>query len=380
MARERKGKKAAAPGKEESLAAGGGFRTGEFEEPELPAEAPPAEEEEEFEEIDVATLAAGVKAPRERLLSAKQKLEQQLLTSVTEQALSAEAGTEGHGFENIVGVGISEKMVDSQFTGELAVVVYVVAKVPQDEIIEAARVPKEVHGVPTDVVVTGELEAFPYKGRYRPAPGGVSVGHFQITAGTLGCLVKRGNALFILSNNHVLADSNQAHAGDPILQPGPFDGGHVPADVIAKLTQFVPIQFGGAVNQVDCAIAQASPRLVSPLNIKWGRISLPPLPCRREMLVKKAGRTTQFTRGRITDCNATVRVGYGTPGIALFQDQIIIQSLTSASFSAGGDSGSLIVSDTGNRPVGLLFAGSATHTIANPIGAVLSALGVSIVA
>jgi hypothetical protein len=97
------------------------------------------------------------------------------------------------------------------------------------------------------------------------------------------------------------------------------------------------------------------------------------------MFVCKCGRTTQFTRGRITDCNATVRVGYGTAGTAIFQNQIIIQSLTSNPFSAGGDSGSLIVTDRTKQPAGLLFAGSATHTIANPISAVLAALGITIV-
>jgi hypothetical protein len=119
---------------------------------------------------------------------------------------------------------------------------------------------------------------------------------------------------------------------------------------------------------------------VTPLNKCFGKISAAPLPCRLNLLVKKCGRTTQFTRGRITDCNATVRVNYGTAGAALFQNQIIIQSVTPNPFSLGGDSGSLITTDVGNRPVGLLFAGSPTHTIANPISAVLAALGVAIVA
>jgi hypothetical protein len=73
-----------------------------------------------------------------------------------------------------------------------------------------------------------------------------------------------------------------------------------------------------------------------------------------------------------------VRVNYGAAGVALFRNQILIVSLTSQPFSQGGDSGSLIVTDAGRKPVGLLFAGSASHTIASPIGAVLAALDVKL--
>jgi hypothetical protein len=164
---------------------------GEFEEIELPTEAPLPEEEGEFEEIDVEAVPGEEKHSAEALLAAKGQLEQRLLLDVTEQALSAESGTDRYGFENIVGVGVSEKLVDEDFTGEQCVTVYVVAKVPKDEIANEALVPDEINGVLTDVVATGELTAFPHRGRYRPAPGGVSVGHFRITAGTIGCLVRR---------------------------------------------------------------------------------------------------------------------------------------------------------------------------------------------
>lgn len=319
--------------------------------------------------------------PTRQLLSVKAQLEKRLLVGVVKRALSAESGTKRYGFENIVGVGISEKMVGGQYTGEPCCVVYVAAKAARESIEPAALVPPDIRGVPTDVVATGELQALPHRGRYRPAPAGVSVGHIGITAGTLGCLVRKGRALCILSNNHVLANSNAAGIGDAIVQPGPIDGGTAPRDVIAKLSQFVRIRFGGAVNLVDCAIARVtSPRLVSRLNKCIGRIRTAPVPPQLNLLVKKCGRTTQFTRGRITDINATVRVSFGTAGIALFRNQIVIVSLTGAPFSAGGDSGSLIVTDAAKQPVCLLFAGSGTHTIANRIENVLRALNVRIVA
>ena len=88
--------------------------------------------------------------------------------------------------------------------------------------------------------------------------------------------------------------------------------------------------------------------------------------------VQKCGRTTGLTKGRIYAVNATVNVSYGSR-VARFVNQIII---TPGSFSAGGDSGSLIVVDSsgsdGRKAVGLLFAGSPSITIANPIGLVLS--------
>lgn len=327
-----------------------------------------------------AKTLAKTKGISTQLLQAQRELEKALLLDSAPMALSAESGTDSYGFENIIGVGISEKVSAGSETGEPCVTVYVIAKAPKRAVSSEALVPASAAGVSTDVVAIGEIVAQPFRGRHRPAPGGVSIGHVKITAGTLGCMVKRGTKRFILSNNHVLANSNSAKIKDLIVQPGPFDGGKAPQDLIARLAQFVPIKFGGtAVNLVDAAIAApTSPSLVTPKNIWFGTLSGTVAPPQLNVLVRKAGRTTQRTRGRITGVNASVRVGYGTSGVALFRNQIVIVSLTSAPFSQGGDSGSLIVADTGFKPLGLLFAGSASHTIANPIGAVLSALNVSI--
>ncbi len=97
-----------------------------------------------------------------------------------------------------------------------------------------------------------------------------------------------------------------------------------------------------------------------------------------EMEVQKYGRTTGLTSGAVDSINATVKVRYGR-GFAIFENQIVIEGIEGAEFSAGGDSGSLIVTDDLNcNPVGLLFAGSSVVTIANPIDEVLTQLGVSI--
>ncbi|MBM3298920.1 MAG: hypothetical protein FJY85_03095 [Deltaproteobacteria bacterium] len=313
------------------------------------------------------------------LLKTKDKLEQKLIRGWTDRAFSAESGTGQYGFENITGVGIAEKTMGGRQSGELGLTIYVVAKAPKRAVEREALVPKEFDGVPTDVVATGEFRAFAYRGRYHPAGSGVSVEPYRGDTSTLGCVVQRGSALFILGNNHTFVPQG-GKVGDAIVQPGPPDGGRVGEDAIGQLSVFVPIRCGGPINSVDCAIAQTSQELVSQSSKCFGRISPNPVPCRLDLLVKKCGRTTQFTRGRITDCHFTGWVGYGPSGRALFQDQILIVSLTSSPFSQGGDSGSLIVTDVGNRPVGLLFAGSNSHTIANPIGEVLSALNVTIVA
>jgi hypothetical protein len=324
--------------------------------------------------------AAGLRGVSASLMRAHQDLEKALLLDTAPMAMAAASGTRRYGYENILGVGIGEKVSEGAETGEPCVVVYVMAKAPRRDVDSEAMVPQVVDGVATDVVAVGELVPQPYRGRYRPAPGGVSIGHFRITAGTLGCMVRRGTQRFILSNNHVLANSNAAKVGDAILQPGVADGGRNPADQIARLAQFVPIRFGGtAPNLVDAAIAKPMrPDLVIPRNIWYGTIGAGIVAPSMNLLVKKAGRTTQRTRGRISGVNATVRVNYGTSGMALFRNQILIVSLNSSPFSQGGDSGSLIVTDAGNRPVGLLFAGSASHTIASPIQSVLTALNVQI--
>lgn len=315
-----------------------------------------------------------------KLLQAHKKIEKHFLVDSTFEALSAKSGTKSYGFENIVGVGISEKMSWNRLTGQDAITVYVVAKVSKNKIQKSALVPEKINGIPTDVVETGEINALAYTGRYRPAPGGVSVGHYQISAGTLGCLVQKNGQTFILSNNHVLANSNAASINDPILQPGSFDGGNTSNSIVGRLSEFIPIQFGDTPNLVDCAIAKASSPIVTSKNIDFGKINSSPVVASRFMLVKKSGRTTQLTRGMITDVNATIRVGYGTSGKALFQDQIMITSIPLLPFSQGGDSGSLILTNSDNKPVGLLFAGSNLFTVANKIQNVLSSLHVNIYA
>ncbi|MBA3313950.1 MAG: S1 family peptidase [Planctomycetota bacterium] len=243
------------------------------------------------------------------------------------------------------------------------------------------------------VVKTGLIDMYAHRFKARPAPCGVSVGHHQITAGTLGVLARgrsgvRRNRLFVLSNNHVLANSNAGPVGAPILQPGSYDGGVNPRDRIGVLERFVPINFSaGASNYVDCATAHVVSSLVRREFVylvngqqRFFRVSSQTVNPQMQLLVGKSGRTTQLTQGRITAVGITVNVNFGAGRVATFRDQFSIVSTTSAGdFSQGGDSGSLIWTwNPARNPVGLLFAGGGGVTFANRIDRVLRALDISL--
>jgi hypothetical protein len=255
-----------------------------------------------------------------------------------------------------------------------------------------AGLPKELDGVPVHVHVTGAIQALDRLAapalapstthrisRYRPAPIGVSTGHPDITAGTIGARVKKGVNVYALSNNHVYANENQASIGDNVLQPGTYDGGVNPDDAIGTLAEFKEIKFDGSNNVIDAAIALSSTANLgnATLSDGYGTPRAATIPLFVNMKVKKYGRTTGLTKGKIWAINATVNVGYDS-GVARFVNQIVI---IPGKFSAGGDSGSLIVVDGGSndrKAVGLLFAGSPSVTIANPIGPVLGEFSVTI--
>jgi hypothetical protein len=226
------------------------------------------------------------------------------------------------------------------------------------------------------------------RARQRPLRIGCSIGHHAITAGTLGCFVRKtpGGGVHILSNNHVLADENAAARGDAIIQPGDADKGRRPGDVVASLRSFVRLKTG-ANNLVDAAIAEVKAGVdfdarslgsFGTLNGVGADILDDGIP------VRKIGRTTGETTGRVSAFELDeVVVGFGIGNLA-FDNQIEIESDGAGPFSDGGDSGSAIL-DAENRIVALLFAGSETGgsnglgvTYANPIRAVFDALKIGL--
>ena len=289
-----------------------------------------------------------------------------------------------------------------------------------------AGLPRTLDGITVEVQVTGKLFALHHcKGKHaedpvcgtspgspdaesdcsttercpRPVPIGVSTGHPDITAGTIGArVIDSAGYVYALSNNHVYANENNATTigddpenPDNVLQPGDFDGGADPADAIGQLEDFVAINFNCTCfifcsctppdNTIDAAIARSSTDLLgnaTPSN-GYGTPKSATIPATIGQKVQKYGRTTSLTKGEVTGINATVVVGYDS-GVARFVDQIIISSRRA--FIKGGDSGSLLVTHPSRLPVGLLFAGNSTGktAIANPIVPVLSALGATGVA
>ncbi len=316
--------------------------------------------------------------------------------------------------KNVVGLGQGFRYKAGEKTAEKCLLVFVREKQPINQLDKKDIIPTEVQNIRTDVKSIGKVVALQRRtSRWRPAPGGVSIGHYLITAGTLGAIVKditTGQQL-ILSNNHVMANSNSAFKGDAIVQPGPADGGRAPQDTIATLERFIRIEMstGGdgdndicpfanclssilnvaaklvgsksrlytkrvsqAANLVDAAVAKpVDSSAIDDEIIDIGKIDGTK---RAElgMAVRKSGRTTGTTTGTIDALDVTIQVGYGGGAVAEFQNQILTSNM-----SQPGDSGSLLVDGNENKAVGLLFAGSDEVTVHSPIDAVLELLNIT---
>lgn len=281
----------------------------------------------------------------------------------------------GPAASSLLGVGFGAKSADGAVTAGPAIRVYVRAKQPLIGLSEAETVPSWINGMPTDVIAVGDLAA-----QVRPTLCGVSIGHPAVTAGTLGCLLRRcvpgDESTYILSNNHVLASSNDAALGDPILEPALMDGGD-PERPIGKLTDFEPLRFDGTGNLFDAAVARVLvPGDVDPRILEIGAVASPVMQPALYQSVRKRGRTTLHTLGAILDISADIRVRYDTR-FAFFEDQIAISGIGGA-FSDSGDSGALVVDAVSRRPVALLFSGGIDITFASPIQPVLDRFGMEI--
>ncbi|HEU4386512.1 MAG TPA: hypothetical protein VFV34_01860 [Blastocatellia bacterium] len=196
-------------------------------------------------------------------------------------------------------------------------------------------------------------------------------------SGTLGSLVQdSGGTNYILSNNHVLGLAGKAHVGDDISQPGLVDFNCNVADVVADFSAAPSLN-----NNVDAAVAALRTGMMDGTGFieDIGTISSVVKAPSVTMSVAKSGRTTGSTTGSIQSINTNVSVRYpkscgaGGGTVHTFTGQVVV---TPGSFSAGGDSGSLIVTNNScHQPVALLFAGSSSSTIGNPIGSVLTQVG-----
>ena len=337
-----------------------------------------------------------------------------------------------HKKPNVVGVGSGYRRKEGKRTNEKAIIVFVTRKIAPHKLGETGKVPRSLRSHRVDVVEIGDVrfmekdlspplseemgEGSSTEGgrlkRRRPSPGGVSIGHYKVTAGTLGCTVKDPSTgeRFILSNNHVLANSTngkdgRAETGDPVLQPGSYDGGKPENDAIARLERFVPLC--SSLLPANCATARLWENLANRIlavlrpsyhlylqkSNKEGNLVDAALarPLRNEDLlpgimdlggisgtaevypgdkVVFSGRTSGVVRGTVIARDVSLYIAM-EPGKELY----FIDQLATSAVSRPGDSGSLLL-DEQNRAVGLLFAGSEIVSVCNRLENVSRLLGV----
>jgi len=315
---------------------------------------------------------------------------------------------------NCFSVGIGLKKTDGKLTDEECIIFFVTKKMPLSCLKSNEVLPKTIGKICTDVQEMavpsgprpiGKAKAVNKTDKLRPAPAGCSIGHYKVTAGTQGGYLIKNNEIKGLSNNHVKACENLGQIGDPIYQPGTYDGGNS-NDVLERLEAFIPLYYE---ENSTCPTAQwaslyntladlfgRKTRLVSisrTYNKVDGAIGRPINPNDYDMEIigiglptgvdydpllgtkgLSSGRTSCLTNKAIlTTKNWSGPVQYGR-GVAWFDQQYLWEHQEGEIFSRGGDSGKLIL-DHNKNINSLLYGGSDTHSISNPIGLVEQYLG-----
>jgi hypothetical protein len=335
---------------------------------------------------------------------------------VTMKATPRVADAAGRAGQAVHAVGVGYKRVNGKPTQTRCVQIYVLQKLPKCLLAERDQLPARLDGIPVDVVESQPafMSASPRRARHhrakplvvasagerilatcaarvRPVRPGISAGHHAVTFGTIGALCRTidgagGGGVCILGNNHVFANANTGSLGDDVQQPAPADCGTI-GDRVADLLRWVPLDFSGGSNRVDCAIAALAPGIHFRNQVPFiGRIN-GTVPAMLGMLVAKHGRTTGFTIGQVTSVTHDVDVGYaqGTATwIAHFENQVRIERISPfPAFARRGDSGAVVVESveaTLAPAVGLYFAGpdDGSYGVANPMAAVLEALQITL--
>lgn len=305
--------------------------------------------------------------------------------------------------------GVLGTAVGEDDAGQIALLVFVNVESPNaGEVVQALQ--RDINGVPVSARLTERFRAVagkPTSGVSHTAKQtppiqlgtsggwGYDLANGYCCGGTLGSLVSINGEQHILSNYHVLesdivpgGNGIVAQTGDPVIQPGLIDVSCNLANAQSVATLVVRNSLPNS--NVDAAIAKVVDGMVAPSGaiLEIGTISAQTQPAILNQAVKKSGRTTGLTRSTISGLNATVSVTYDNEcaGDAAFTKtftgQIVVNNrIKGKSFISGGDSGSLMVEDVTTNPkaVGLLFAGSSTYAIANPIDEVLTFLGATMV-
>jgi endonuclease G len=296
------------------------------------------------------------------------------------------------GRDNVTGIDVGYKYDNGQRTDDIVVRIHVREKIPESALEAAEVFPKEIDGVPVDVIqaiyrpTVATESLFERRVRRDIIQPGISIGHpIYVTAGTFGAVVydKFSGRQCVLSNWHVLKGSNEASPGDEIVQPGDLDGGRLPRDRIGQLDRSILNEDG------DAAIAfldSASGRSLEFAQLGTGVIVQAARIVRIGDILEKSGRTTGVTRGKVDGSGAyTLSYSVGSKTIQGFK----IVSVTDGNpnneeISSGGDSGSIWYDPVTKEGIGLHFAGETDpnprqeHAIACHLPRVLDALNISL--
>lgn len=291
--------------------------------------------------------------------------------------------------------GVLGTAVGLDDSGRPALVVYVDRDSPRRDAIMRG-LPPQLRGIAVKAELTEKFRAFGNTAKQTaPIQLGTSGGWSKDLAngyccgGTLGSLVQVNGVQYIMSNYHVLesdivygGNGIVANTGDAVIQPGLIDVGcYAPnAQVVGTLTKLDALPN----NNVDVSLVKVASGMVATNGsiLGIGTISKQTVGASLRKGVKKSGRTTGLTTSSISGLNANVSISFenecagGTAFTKTFTGQIIISN-SGMKFLASGDSGSLLVENTRTNPraMGLLYAGSSTSAIANPIGQVLTFIG-----
>lgn len=291
---------------------------------------------------------------------------------------------------NVHAVGLGPKLVEGRPDTVTAVRFYVLRKVPLWMLPPAERLPSDIGGIPTDIIESQPAyfaaTPTPWQRQMSPVLAGASMSHPSVGAGTLGAICRTDpddGKRFALSNNHVLANLGRAKIGDEIVQPSPLDATTQPR-AVATLVKVAPLHTDGMPNRVDAALAEFLPGFAPATSQVIGLGGTgSPVAGAVGMRVVKSGRTTNITRGVVTDATYDVNLplhSLGIQGSALFEDVLRIEG-GGAVVGNPGDSGALFLTDDEVRcPVGLLFATGAAggYALACDIIPVLKDMGVVI--
>jgi hypothetical protein len=297
---------------------------------------------------------------------------------------------------DVTGVAVGLRRRGGHLTQERVLKVYVAHKKPPHLVHPAAMLPASIATAAGEAAVDVEemppprvppmhtpqeeaaLAAARLRVPRRPAIGGASLAHYRFPTGTvaLGVRDNHTGAACLLSCNHVLAQVDRALPGDPVLQPAHRDGGG-PLSIVGHLLRWTDLRFDGTPNHADAAIAICPPWMAMSEVDMIGPITGIAPSVALGGTMRKVGRATGLTEGRVVGLHGSFKANYALLGFgntqAVFVDQIVVE------LGCGfGDSGSLLVDDE-NRAAGLLFAATdRLHTWFNPFTAVADALDISL--